>query len=154
MKKTGKKMERNVVIYTQCHVAPLSRFIQKVHEFSRLEVLFGQCYGGCSTCNLTLSIPRYPHQDFFGDGSRDGLFIDLIRGLGKPTIHLHGDYHSYYEREADYGVDNYVRISLVGESAGPPLSVTIDVSKPNPITVSRRQSNLKVNCCGDGWPRQ
>eukprot|EP00984_Skeletonema_dohrnii_P007804 scaffold2879_cov128-Skeletonema_dohrnii-CCMP3373.AAC.9 len=100
------------------------------------------------------AIPRYQHQDFFGDGSRDGLFIDLIRGLGKPTIHLHGDYHSYYEREADYGVDNYVRISLVGESAGPPLSVTIDVSKPNPITVSRRQSNLRVNCCEDGWPRQ
>mmetsp|Transcript_31098 Transcript_31098/g.52717 ORF Transcript_31098/g.52717 Transcript_31098/m.52717 type:complete len:694 (-) Transcript_31098:179-2260(-) len=100
------------------------------------------------------AFPRYPHQDFFGDGSRDGLFIDLIRGLGKPTIHLHGDHHSYYESEADYGLDNYVRISLVGESAGPPLSVTIDVSKPNPITVSRRQNNLRVNCCADGWPRQ
>ena len=61
--------------------------------------------------------------------------------------------HVYYEREADYGVANYMKISLVGESNGPPLSVTIDVSKPNPITVSRRQSNLKVSCCANGWPR-
>jgi hypothetical protein len=98
--------------------------------------------------------PGKNHRDFFGVGNGDGLFIDLIRNLGKPTIHLHGDSHYYYEREADYGVDNYMRISLVGESNGPPLSVTIDVSKPNPITVSRRQSNLRVDCCADGWPRQ
>lgn len=98
--------------------------------------------------------PGNNHRDFFGGGNGDGLFIDLIRNLGKPTIHLHGDSHYYYEREGDYGVANYMRISLVGDSKGPPLSVTIDVSKPNPITVSRRQSNLKVDCCADGWPRQ
>ncbi|KAL7499155.1 hypothetical protein ACHAWT_008860 [Skeletonema menzelii] len=100
------------------------------------------------------AIPRYPHSDFFGNGSGDGLFIDMIKQLGKPTIHLHGDWHSYYERDGEYGIDNYVRISLDGESSAPPLSVTIDVSKPNPITVTRRQSNLKVNCCANGWPRQ
>ena len=99
--------------------------------------------------------PGHNHRDFFGDGTGDGLFIDLIRDLGKPTIHLHGDSHYYYEKEGDYsGVDNYMRISLVGRSQGPPISVTIDVSKPNPITVSRRQSNLRVDCCVDGWPRQ
>lgn len=96
---------------------------------------------------------NYHHRDFFGNGKGDGLFIDLIRQMGKPTIHFHGDSHAYYEREADHGVSNYMRISLVGESNGPPLSVTIDVSKPNPITVSRRQSNLKVSCCANGWPR-
>jgi len=98
------------------------------------------------------AIPRYPHSDFFGDGDSDGLFIDMIRRLGKPTIHVHGDWHSYYEVEGEFGIDNYVRISLDGESVAPPLSVTIDVSKPNPITVSRRQNNLKVDCCANGWP--
>ena len=77
----------------------------------------------------------------------------MIRRLGKPTIHFHGDYHEYYEEEAEYGVDNYMRISLDGESVAPPIRVTIDVSKPNPITVSRRQSNLRVKCCSEGWPR-
>ena len=97
--------------------------------------------------------PGRNHRDFFGDGDRDGLFIDMIKRLGKPTIHFHGDYHEYYEEEAEYGVDNYMRISLDGESVAPPIRVTIDVSKPNPITVSRRQSNLRVKCCSEGWPR-
>ena len=97
--------------------------------------------------------PGRNHRDFFGDGDRDGLFIDMIRRLGKPTIHFHGDYHEYYEEEAEYGVGNYMRISLDGESVAPPIRVTIDVSKPNPITVNRRQSNLRVKCCANGWPR-
>eukprot|EP00984_Skeletonema_dohrnii_P008155 scaffold2992_cov83-Skeletonema_dohrnii-CCMP3373.AAC.4 len=97
--------------------------------------------------------PGRNHRDFFGDGDRDGLFIDMIRRLGKPTIHFHGDNHDYYEEEGEYGVDNYMRISLDGESVAPPIRVTIDVSKPNPVTVSRRQSNLRVKCCSDGWPR-
>ena len=46
-----------------------------------------------------------------------------------------------------------MRISLDGESVAPPIRVTIDVSKANPVTVSRRQSNLTVDCCSDGWPR-
>jgi len=100
------------------------------------------------------AIPRYPHSDFFGNGNRDGLFYDMIRSMGKPTIHFHGDWHEYYEREGEYGIANYVRISLDGKSVAPPLSVTIDVSKPNPITVSRRQNNLRVDCCSDGWPRR
>jgi hypothetical protein len=103
---------------------------------------------------LKHAIPRYPHSDFFGNSKGDGLFIDMIRTLGKPTLHLHGDWHSWYERDGEYGLDNYVRISLDGESSAPPLSVTIDVSKPNPITVSRRQSNLNVDCCAYGWPQQ
>ena len=97
--------------------------------------------------------PGRNHRDFFGDGDRDGLFIDMIRMLGKPTIHFHGDNHNYYEEEGEYGVDNYMRISLDGESVAPPIRVIIDVSKPNPVTVSRRQSNLRVKCCSDGWPR-
>ncbi len=100
------------------------------------------------------AIPRYPHSDFFGNGNRDGLFYDMIKEMGKPTIHLHGDWHEYYEIEEEYGIANYVRISLDGKSIAPPLSVTIDVSKPNPITVSRRQNKLKVDCCADGWPRR
>ena len=103
---------------------------------------------------LKHAAPRFPHSDFFGNSKGDGLFIDMIRTLGKPTIHLHGDDHYYYERDGQYGLDNYVRISLDGESTAPPLSVTIDVRKSNPITVSRRQSNLKVNCCASGWPQQ
>ena len=97
--------------------------------------------------------PGRNHRDFFGNGDRDGLFIDMIRRLGKPTIHFHGDWHEYYEEEGEYGVGNYMRISLDGESVAPPIRVTIDVSKPNPISVSRRQSNLRVKCCSEGWPR-
>lgn len=93
--------------------------------------------------------PGRNHQDFF---SGEGGFIDLIARMGIPTIHFHGDNHYYFEKEEEYGVDNYVRISLVGESQGPPLSVTIDVSKKNPIRVSRRNGQ-SVKCCSEGWPQ-
>ncbi|KAL7529485.1 hypothetical protein ACHAXR_004399, partial [Thalassiosira sp. AJA248-18] len=78
--------------------------------------------------------PSDHHDDFFkGD---DG-FAAIVEELGKPTIHFHGDYHEYYEVEGEVGdfddLDNYVRISLDGESTAPPIKVEIDVSRENPI---------------------
>jgi hypothetical protein len=81
-------------------------------------------------------------------------FADIVKNIGKPTVYFHGDFHKYYETEGgDYDVDNYLRISLDGESISPPLRVEIDVSRENPIEVSRRRSGLSVDCCSDGWPR-
>jgi hypothetical protein len=94
--------------------------------------------------------PGSYHDDFFGG---DSGFISMIKEMGKPTIHFHGDWHSYYEREAEYGVDNYMRISLDGESSAPPIQVTIDTSKENPVKFDRRSRNLEVACCSEGWPR-
>jgi hypothetical protein len=77
----------------------------------------------------------------------------IFEKVGKPTIHFNGDYHEYYETEGgDYNVENYMRITLDGESIAPPISVEIDVTKKNPITVSRRRDDLFVDCCNDGWP--
>ena len=77
-----------------------------------------------------------------------------MKAVGKPTVHFHGDWHEYYEVEGgDYGVDNYLRISLDGESIAPPIRVVIDVSKENPIKISRVKSGLAVDCCSVGWPR-
>jgi hypothetical protein len=87
------------------------------------------------------------HEEFF-----EGL-AEIIEKVSKPTIHFNGDYHEYYETEGgEYDVDNYMRITLDGESISPPISVEIDVSKKNPITVSRRRDDLSVDCCSDGWP--
>ncbi|KAL9185605.1 hypothetical protein ACHAXT_003382 [Thalassiosira profunda] len=94
--------------------------------------------------------PGDNHDDFFKGG--DG-FAAIVEDLGKPTIHFHGDWHEYYEVEGDFGVDNYMRISLDGESIAPPIKVEIDVSKKNPIKVSRRDRDLDVDCCRRGWPR-
>ena len=58
------------------------------------------------------------HEDFFRE------FAEITEELGKPTIHFHGDSHEYYEVEGgDYYVDNYMRISLDGESTAPPIKV-------------------------------
>jgi hypothetical protein len=94
--------------------------------------------------------PTSYHDDFFGG---DSGFLSMIKDMGKPTIHFHGDWHAYYEREAEYGVDNYMRISLDGESVAPPIQVTIDTSKENPVKFDRRSNNLEVACCSEGWPR-
>jgi hypothetical protein len=94
--------------------------------------------------------PSSYHRDFF---EGDSGFISMIKEMGKPTMHFHGDWHEYYEKEGEYGVDNYMRISLDGESVAPPIRVTIDVSKPNPVKVSRRWRSLDVDCCSEGWPR-
>ncbi|KAL3816620.1 hypothetical protein ACHAXA_004802 [Cyclostephanos tholiformis] len=80
-------------------------------------------------------------------------FAQIVKKIGKPTVHIHGDYHEYYETNGGgYDIDNYLRISLDGESIAPPIRVEIDVSKENPIKVSRRRSGLSVDCCSDGWP--
>ena len=87
------------------------------------------------------------HEEFFES------LAETIEKVGKPTIHFNGDYHEYYETEGgEYDVDNYMRITLDGESISPPIRVEIDVSKKNPITVDRRRDDLYVDCCSDGWP--
>jgi len=40
-----------------------------------------------------------------------------------------------------------------GESIAPPIRVVFDVSKENPIKISRVKSGLAVDCCSVGWPR-
>ncbi|KAL7525449.1 hypothetical protein ACHAWF_001362, partial [Thalassiosira exigua] len=100
--------------------------------------------------------PGDHHYDFFG-GS-DG-FASIVMDLRpKPVVHFHGDSHHYYESEGGawgdcVDSDNYVRISLDGESAAPPIRVEVDVERPNPVRVSRRRDDLEVECCGRGWPR-
>jgi hypothetical protein len=94
--------------------------------------------------------PTSRHEDFF---EGNGGFISIVEEMGKPTMHFHGDWHEYYEREAEYGAKNYMRISLDGESIAPPIRVTIDVSKKNPIKFDRRSRDLEVACCSEGWPR-
>lgn len=93
--------------------------------------------------------PGSNHDDFF-EGSSG--FAAIVKELGKPTVHFHGDYHHYYEVDGNFGVENYMRISLDGESVAPPLEVEIDVSRRNPIRVSRQKRGLDVKCCKDGWP--
>ena len=123
----------------QEHLERISTIMNDRSEYFKVVVLFGHAE------------PSSHHEDFF---KGNGGFISLIYEMGKPTIHFHGDLHKYYEKESEYGVRNYVRISLDGESVAPPISVTIDVSKESPITVSRRESGLKVKCCSNGWPQQ
>jgi len=94
--------------------------------------------------------PGSLHDDFF-KGS-DG-FAAIVEEMGKPTVHFHGDYHEYYEVEGAFDVENYMRISLDGESIAPPIMVEIDVKRKNPIRVSRRRSDLDVECCKYGWPK-
>ncbi len=81
-------------------------------------------------------------------------FANIINRIRKPTVYFHGDFHKYYELEGGgYGMDNFLRISLDGESLSPPIRVEIDVSKDNPIEVSRRIGGLSVDCCSNGWPQ-
>ena len=94
--------------------------------------------------------PAEYHKDFWAG---DSGFILIMKEMDKPTIYFHGDWHAYYEREAEFGVTNFMRISTDGESSAPPLLVTIDVSKDNPIKFDRRSSDLEVACCSEGWPR-
>jgi len=94
--------------------------------------------------------PSDNHDDFF-KGS-DG-FASIAEELGKPTIHFHGDSHEYNEVEGAFDVDNYMRISLDGESVSPPIKVEINVSREDPIRVSRERRDMDVGCCSNGWPR-
>ena len=48
----------------------------------------------------------------YGDAGNSQAFFErfsgLVKAVGKPTVHFHGDWHEYYEVEGgDYGVDNY-----------------------------------------------
>ncbi len=48
-------------------------------------------------------------------------FSGFVKAVGKPDVHFHGDWHEYYKLEgSDYGMDNYLRILLDGESIAPP----------------------------------
>ncbi len=81
-------------------------------------------------------------------------FSDIVKNIGKLTVYFHGDYHVYYERNgSNNNMDNYLRILLDGKSKAPPIRVEINVSKENPIKISQRNSELRVDCCSDGWPR-
>mmetsp|Transcript_5855 Transcript_5855/g.13578 ORF Transcript_5855/g.13578 Transcript_5855/m.13578 type:complete len:634 (+) Transcript_5855:105-2006(+) len=95
--------------------------------------------------------PSRHHRDFFR--GRDG-FYSIVAEVGKPTLHLHGDRHEYYEQPGsdELGLDNYIVISLDGESIAPPIRIEIDVSRKSPITVSRVRKGLDVDCCSRGWP--
>jgi len=119
------------------HLEMIRKILDEDDNFKVL-VLLGHADPECSSS----------HEDFFEE------FSQIVEDLGKPTIHFHGDSHSYYEVEGGEHVDNYVRISLDGESKAPPLRVEIDVSRKNPIRISRRRSDLDVDCCSRGWPRQ
>jgi len=119
------------------HLEMIRKILDEDDNFKVL-VLLGHADPECSSS----------HEDFFEELSQ------IVEDLGKPTIHFHGDSHSYYEVEGgDHNVDNLVRISLDGESKAPPLRVEIDVSRKNPIRISRRRSDLDVDCCSRGWPR-
>ena len=120
------------------HLKMIRKILDEDDNFQVL-VLLGHADPECSSS----------HEDFFEELSQ------IVEDLGKPTIHFHGDSHSYYEVEGgDQNVENLVRISLDGESKAPPLRVEIDVSRKNPIRISRRKSDLDVDCCSRGWPRQ
>jgi len=121
------------------HLRYIRRIINNLDDDAyKVIVLFGHADPGSN------------HDDFF-EGSNG--FAAIVEELGKPTIHFHGDYHEWYEVEGDFDVDNYMRISLDGESINPPIVVEIDVKRSNPIRVSRRRKELDVDCCRYGWPR-
>ena len=101
--------------------------------------------------------PKDKHSDLF-KGS-DGL-ANFVQDMKKPFLHIHGDWHSWYEDDRSFGVDNYLRISLDsllredGEIAYP-IRVEIDSSKTSgAIKISRGRVDWVVNCCsGNGWPK-
>eukprot|EP00804_Cyclotella_cryptica_P017166 CCRYP_013111-RA/>CCRYP_013111-RA protein AED:0.03 eAED:0.03 QI:477/1/1/1/1/1/2/201/687 len=101
--------------------------------------------------------PKSRHADLFE--GEDGL-AQYVSEMKKPFVHIHGDYHSWYEREKSFGVKNYLRISLDslirdddGEVAMP-TRVEIDSSKEyGAVKISRGRSDWDVECCSEGWPR-
>ncbi|KAL3816623.1 hypothetical protein ACHAXA_004805, partial [Cyclostephanos tholiformis] len=55
------------------------------------------------------------------------IIADIVKNIGKPTVYFHGDFHKYYELEGGgYDVDNFLRISLDGESISPPIVAVMD----------------------------
>ena len=98
---------------------------------------------------LAHASPGSNHEDFFED--EDGL-ARFVQRAGKPFLHLHGDDHVYSEREAAFGVENYIMISLDCGEIASPIKVEIDTTKENPIKISRENAKLEVECCREGWP--
>lgn len=101
--------------------------------------------------------PKDKHADLFeGD---DGL-ASFVEQMRKPFLHIHGDWHCWYEDEGSFGVDNYLRISLDSliredEEVAVPIRVEIDSSKRyGAIKIDRGRTGWDVECCsGNGWPR-
>lgn len=100
--------------------------------------------------------PKERHADLFE--GEDGL-ARFVSEMEKPFVHIHGDYHCWYEKEKSFGVKNYLRISLDsliredGEVAVP-IRVEIDSSKKyGSVKISRGRSDWEVECCSEGWPR-
>jgi hypothetical protein len=100
--------------------------------------------------------PKERHEDLFE--GEDGL-ASFVSDMKKPFLHIHGDYHCWYEDEGSFGVDNYLRISLDslvredGEVAVP-VRVEVDSSKRYGAFKIYRGTKWDVECCsGDGWPR-
>ena len=75
--------------------------------------------------------PKDRHADLFE--GKDGL-AQFVKDMRKPFLHIHGDWHEWYEAQHSFGVENYLRISLDslvredGEVAVP-IRVEIDSSK-------------------------
>lgn len=94
--------------------------------------------------------PHDIHDDFFQ--GKKGM-IQYVKKMGKPFVNFHGDWHEWYEVDGYEGVDNYLKISLDAGEFAPPIKVEIDTSANRPVRVSRRSSDLEVECCKNGWPR-
>ena len=85
----------------------------------------------------------------------------VVKDVKKPFLHIHGDYHMWFEDEGSFGVDNYLRISLDSliredKQVAVPVRVEIDSSKRyGAIKIDRGRSGWDAECCsGSGWPRK
>lgn len=101
--------------------------------------------------------PKDRHADLFE--GKDGL-AQFVKDMRKPFLHIHGDWHEWYEAQHSFGVENYLRISLDslvredGEVAVP-IRVEIDSSKRyGAVKITRGRTGWDVDCCsGAGWPK-
>ena len=103
--------------------------------------------------------PKTRHHGDLFEGA-DGLAA-FVKDMKKPFLHIHGDYHWWYEDEGSFGVDNYLRISLDSliredKQVAVPVRVEIDSSKRyGAIKIDRGKSGWDAECCGgSGWPRK
>ena len=103
--------------------------------------------------------PKTRHHGDLFEGA-DGLAA-FVKDMKKPFLHIHGDYHMWYEDEGSFGVDNYLRISLDSliredKQVAVPVRVEIDSSKRyGAIKIDRGRSGWDAECCsGSGWPRK
>jgi hypothetical protein len=101
--------------------------------------------------------PKDRHADLFED--EDGL-AQFVKDVRKPFLHIHGDWHEWYEAQHSFRVENYLWISLdslVREDGkvAVPIRVEIDSSKRyGAVKITRGQTGWDVDCCsGAGWPK-